>query len=94
MYLCFSVGDGNCLMHAASLAMWGYHDNSLFLRKLVYLALVEDTADVFKRRWVQEKEEQNKEIPNGGLHLNTGVSSTLALLHVMIKFLSRCASVF
>jgi OTU domain-containing protein 7 len=26
-------GDGNCLLHAASLAMWGVHDRQLMLRR-------------------------------------------------------------
>ena len=30
-----TTGDGNCLLHAASLAMWGVEDNECELRKLV-----------------------------------------------------------
>ena len=37
-----TLGDGNCLMHAASLGMWGIHDRRLTLRKTVYQVLIED----------------------------------------------------
>ena len=41
---CFSffsatTGDGNCLLHAASLAMWGFHDRLLTLRKALHTLL-------------------------------------------------------
>ena len=45
MYLFFSyffsatTGDGNCLLHAASLAMWGFHDRLLTLRKALHTLL-------------------------------------------------------
>ncbi|EPQ10669.1 OTU domain-containing protein 7A [Myotis brandtii] len=31
-----TTGDGNCLLHAASLGMWGFHDRDLVLRKALY----------------------------------------------------------
>lgn len=31
-----TTGDGNCLLHAASLGMWGIHDRQLMLRKILY----------------------------------------------------------
>ena len=37
-----TLGDGNCLMHAASLCMWAVHDRRLTLRKCVYQVLIED----------------------------------------------------
>lgn len=39
-----TMGDGNCLMHAASLCMWAVHDRRLTLRKTVYQVLIEDQA--------------------------------------------------
>lgn len=45
-------GDGNCLLHAASLGMWGFHDRQLTLRKLLHDALTNGaSAESFKRRW-------------------------------------------
>ena len=37
-----TLGDGNCLMHAASLSMWAVQDRRLTLRKSVYQVLIED----------------------------------------------------
>ena len=34
-----TTGDGNCLLHAASLAMWGHHDRFHALRRAVRLTL-------------------------------------------------------
>lgn len=31
-----TTGDGNCLLHAASLAMWGFHDRKLTLRTALH----------------------------------------------------------
>ncbi|GFS10036.1 OTU domain-containing protein 7B [Elysia marginata] len=45
-------GDGNCLLHAASLAMWGIHDRQLILRKELHEALTKATyKDALYRRW-------------------------------------------
>lgn len=38
-----TLGDGNCLMHAASIGMWAVNDRYHTLRKLVYDAILEDT---------------------------------------------------
>ena len=39
----YTTGDGNCLLHAASLAMWGFEDKGFILRNAVYESLT--TAD-------------------------------------------------
>ncbi|KAJ8675507.1 hypothetical protein QAD02_011293 [Eretmocerus hayati] len=46
-------GDGNCLLHAASLGMWGFHDRGLFLRKTLHstLSKADKLCDAFNRRW-------------------------------------------
>ncbi|CAH1799495.1 unnamed protein product [Owenia fusiformis] len=47
--------DGNCLTHAVSIGMWGYHDSSLFLRRLIYVAMQNDaTGNLFRDRWQNE----------------------------------------
>lgn len=34
-----TTGDGNCLLHAASLGMWGFHDRLLTLRDALHNTL-------------------------------------------------------
>eukprot|EP00111_Clytia_hemisphaerica_P001341 TCONS_00003814-protein len=47
-----TVGDGNCLLHAASLGMWGFHDRMLILRKALYQMFLNPIAiKALKRRW-------------------------------------------
>ncbi|XP_056142701.1 OTU domain-containing protein 7B [Lampris incognitus] len=55
-------GDGNCLLHAASLGMWGFHDRDLMLRKSLY-ALMDhgQEREALKRRWRWQQTQQNKE---------------------------------
>uniref|UniRef100_A0AAY4DUS2 ubiquitinyl hydrolase 1 n=1 Tax=Denticeps clupeoides TaxID=299321 RepID=A0AAY4DUS2_9TELE len=55
-------GDGNCLLHAASLGMWGFHDRDLMLRKALY-ALMDhgQEREALKRRWRWQQTMQNKE---------------------------------
>uniref|UniRef100_A0A6I8QSL0 ubiquitinyl hydrolase 1 n=1 Tax=Xenopus tropicalis TaxID=8364 RepID=A0A6I8QSL0_XENTR len=57
-----TTGDGNCLLHAASLGMWGFHDRDLMLRKSLY-TLMEKGAEkeALKRRWRFHQTMQNKE---------------------------------
>uniref|UniRef100_A0A4W4GAR7 ubiquitinyl hydrolase 1 n=1 Tax=Electrophorus electricus TaxID=8005 RepID=A0A4W4GAR7_ELEEL len=55
-------GDGNCLLHAASLGMWGFHDRDLMLRKSLY-ALMDhgQEREALRRRWRWQQTMQNKE---------------------------------
>ncbi|XP_041729930.2 OTU domain-containing protein 7B isoform X3 [Coregonus clupeaformis] len=55
-------GDGNCLLHAASLGMWGFHDRDLMLRKSLY-ALMDhgQERESLRRRWRWQQTLQNKE---------------------------------
>lgn len=47
-----TTGDGNCLLHAASLGMWGFHDRLLILRKALYNFLTMGTCrHALWRRW-------------------------------------------
>ncbi|KAK6631493.1 hypothetical protein RUM44_006020 [Polyplax serrata] len=47
-----TTGDGNCLLHAASLGMWGFHDRLLTLRKALHEFLSSsDCRDALWRRW-------------------------------------------
>lgn len=47
-----TIGDGNCLMHAASLGMWAVNDRYHTLRKTVYEALLEDSEGIWKLYWL------------------------------------------
>lgn len=61
-----TVGDGNCLLHAASLGMWGFQDRLLTLRKALYCTLTSHLAKgAIKRRWRLQQWEKN--INAGGL---------------------------
>ncbi|KAM9312510.1 OTU domain-containing protein 7A isoform 2-T2 [Gastrophryne carolinensis] len=57
-----TTGDGNCLLHAASLGMWGFHDRDLVLRKALYTMMRNGAErDALKRRWRWQQTQQNKE---------------------------------
>ena len=63
LYPMITSGDGNCLLHAASLAMWGLHDRYLILRKALNSTLTqikEDNSSPMWRRWKWEQMCQNK----------------------------------
>ena len=45
-----TAGDGNCLLHACSLGMWGFHDRLLILRKALYIMMKQEKGPI-KRRW-------------------------------------------
>lgn len=55
-----TLGDGNCLMHAASIGMWSVNDRYQTLRKTVHEALVEDVegTSFYHGRWKAEEERQ------------------------------------
>uniref|UniRef100_A0A8C8SRZ5 ubiquitinyl hydrolase 1 n=1 Tax=Pelusios castaneus TaxID=367368 RepID=A0A8C8SRZ5_9SAUR len=63
-------GDGNCLMHAASLYMWGVQDVDLVLRKTLFSALKEVDTRNFKLRW-QRETVKSQEFVETGLHYDT-----------------------
>ncbi|XP_039174513.1 OTU domain-containing protein 7B [Crotalus tigris] len=57
-----TTGDGNCLLHAASLGMWGFHDRDLMLRKCLYALMDRGVErEALKRRWRWQQTQQNKE---------------------------------
>ncbi len=63
LYPMITSGDGNCLLHAASLAMWGLHDRYLILRKALNSTLKqikEDNSSPLWRRWKWEQMCQNR----------------------------------
>ncbi|XP_054854892.1 OTU domain-containing protein 7B [Eublepharis macularius] len=57
-----TTGDGNCLLHAASLGMWGFHDRDLMLRKSLYALMDKGMErEALRRRWRWQQTQQNKE---------------------------------
>ncbi len=59
-------GDGNCLLHAASLYMWGFHDHFLILRTALHRVLTTALEkEGIKRRWKYQTQLRNDEA--GGL---------------------------
>ncbi|KAJ8267421.1 hypothetical protein COCON_G00125930 [Conger conger] len=55
-------GDGNCLLHAASLGMWGFHDRNLMLRKALHALMDQgEERGALQRRWRWQLTRQNKE---------------------------------
>ena len=62
-------GDGNCLLHAASLGMWGIPDSSLILRSAVHKFLLSSSeASEVKKRWRFQTELNYQR--HGGFTLN------------------------
>lgn len=57
-----TTGDGNCLLHAASLGMWGFHDRLLTLRKALHGFLTGSKCkDALWRRWRWQQTRLNAE---------------------------------
>lgn len=57
-----TTGDGNCLLHAASLAMWGFHDRKLTLRTALHNILSNgECRDALWRRWRFHQTKLNKQ---------------------------------
>lgn len=67
LYPLKTKGDGNCLLHAVSMAMWGLEDDNLLLRRLLYVSLVQDTSSDkhFQKRWLLNQRRINQERPAG-----------------------------
>lgn len=64
LYPMSTSGDGNCLLHAASLSMWGLHDRSLVLRRALHSTLenLKENQSPLWRRWKWEQMCQNKKL--------------------------------
>lgn len=51
LFVANTVGDGNCLLHSASMAIWGIDDKFSIVRDLLYNFLQKGDVDSLKRRW-------------------------------------------
>ena len=58
----YTMGDGNCLLHAASLAMWGFQDRNLVLRRAVAHAVNDEIGNnTLYQRWKHSREVENQQ---------------------------------
>lgn len=56
-----TTGDGNCLLHAASLGMWGFHDRKLTLRAALHEILTKgEFREALWRRWRFQQTKLNR----------------------------------
>ncbi|XP_078474588.1 LOW QUALITY PROTEIN: tumor necrosis factor alpha-induced protein 3-like [Lampetra planeri] len=56
LYALKTPGDGNCLVHAASLAMWAVSDSECTLRSAMHSSLCDPgLAANFRRRWMRSR---------------------------------------
>ena len=63
-----TIGDGNCLLHAASLAMWGFQDRDCVLRRALSHAVNDGIRNnTLHQRWKHNREMENQQ--QFGLHL-------------------------
>lgn len=59
-----TIGDGNCLLHAASQALWGTQDRARNLRSVLAQAMLEDDcASALRSRWQLEVERLDATLP-------------------------------
>lgn len=58
----YTTGDGNCLLHAASLGMWGFQDRNCTLRKSIYNALENGKFNGLHERWIDWRRSQNRKL--------------------------------
>lgn len=66
LYAMTTSGDGNCLLHATSLSVWGMHDRSLTLRTALNKVLTDEKFTVrmkkIQRRWKRQQIKVNREL--------------------------------
>ena len=55
-----TTGDGNCLLHAASLGMWGFQDRKFLLRRALRSALQNSKGNSLHARWVHWRQNEMK----------------------------------
>lgn len=56
-----TMGDGNCLLHAASLGMWGFQDRGNILRNAVSHAVRNHHGNTLYRRWKYTRDVDNQQ---------------------------------
>lgn len=74
------VGDGNCLLHAASQYMLGVQDTDLVLRKTLHSVLKDTDTGAFRARF-QAELLQSQEFTQTGLRYTTMVRGGGVVAH-------------
>jgi len=88
--LCVS-GDGNCLLHAVSMFMWGYPDDNMFLRKVLHSNMSQCSCKTeLRQRWQKQREWQNTFIPDGGLQYSDEVSAAVFIVSSLSSLCQIC----
>ena len=64
--------------------MWGIHDNTL-LRRLVYIALVEDDQEFIRKRWKKERQQLDANVPDGGVDLTEEVLQNILFFIPLVQ---------
>lgn len=73
LYPVVTTGDGNCLLHAAALYMWGIEDTDLILRKCLYDSLNHGSfAAANMKRWQFERTNNDRTAMSFEFRYNTG----------------------
>ncbi|PIK49988.1 Otud7b protein [Apostichopus japonicus] len=66
LYTMTTSGDGNCLLHAATLSIWGMHDRELTLRSALNQVLTDEKFTIkmkkIQRRWKRQQMQVNQEL--------------------------------
>ncbi|XP_071955122.1 tumor necrosis factor alpha-induced protein 3-like [Antedon mediterranea] len=72
LYPLKTTGDGNCLLHAISLFLWGIEDLDLQMRRVLYQDLFKDNGvKKYKQRWQLRRTAFDETLPSGGLRYDT-----------------------
>ncbi|XP_066283619.1 uncharacterized protein [Branchiostoma lanceolatum] len=69
-----TIGDGNCLLHAVSLYMWGVQDKKLNLRRYLDRAMQDDRG-ALRKRWAHQRRARDATVPGvpiGGVNYEPG----------------------
>ncbi|XP_071485397.1 tumor necrosis factor alpha-induced protein 3-like [Diadema antillarum] len=77
LYPMSTTGDGNCLLHAISLALWGVEDTELHLRTLLHEVMMGEFARNNEARWKRDRSRYDTaNIPTSGFRYNSTEWST------------------
>lgn len=87
----FGLGDGNCLLHAASQYMLGVQDTDLVLRKALYAVLKETDTSHFRARF-QTELLHSQEFTQTGLRYSTTVTTYIQYTLLQNAKPPRCNS--
>ena len=67
MFSCRTIGDGDCLLHAVSLSVWGQDDKLRVIRQVLALTLISKLGEKFRTMWYEEERQNDSDmgLPRG-----------------------------